>query len=638
MTEGDELPQEEVLAFTNRAIMDHLGHRALTSQLADDLGWLEEHSRRRGLSEAVLQASSPEKALQASELRLAAALVRNCVGPYLNGQPPTPLHIAVVGGAGAGKSTVANLLSGAPAAESNPQAGFTRHPIVYTSSTGALNWAGHLGFLGPLQRAPQESPASLDADVYQVRRVPADPTSFDLLKDFVVWDCPDMTTWAAAGLDNPDGSNQSPGYITRLLEVAGLADVLVYVASDERYNDEVPTQFLRLLLHTSKPVIVVLTKMREADASSLVQHFRQEVMRTMPSGIADVIAIPHLTPDQLSDPARKANKYRIPLLNQVAVIGQPPARARKNSVYGALRFLAAAQERLLAVARNDVEALQSWRVLVQHGQVEFDQRYYREYLTSEKYRGFDEALLRLLQLLELPGLGKVLSGALWVIRTPYRLLKGLLGKAMRRPDTPTMPEQPILDDALTGWVDGLRKEAARQANVHPLWLHIAQGFSSGGLAQLARERFEQGFRGFQMALAEETDRTAREVYERLEKNPAALNTLRTGKFALDVASIAGAVVVGGGPVADIILVPIFASLTHQLVELMGKQYVDGLRELTRQKQRALMGQYISSPLAEWLAQWPATGGSAFERLQLALRRIPQALQAIQKAVESTPTR
>src|SRR6266852_8099970 len=130
--------------------MDQLATRTLTSQLADDLGWLEEHCRRQA-----------DQAAQAGQLRLAAALVRDCIGPYLNEQPPTPLHIAVVGGAGTGKSTVANLLSGAPAAEANPQAGFTRHPIVYTSSSGTLNWSGHLGFLGPLQRAPRESPASL---------------------------------------------------------------------------------------------------------------------------------------------------------------------------------------------------------------------------------------------------------------------------------------------------------------------------------------------------------------------------------------------------------------------------------------------------------------------------------------------
>src|SRR5437763_3494812 len=213
--------------------MEHIGHRALTSQLADDFSWLEEHCRLSGIG-TTTQASPAERAAQAGELRLASALVRNCLGPFLDGQPPSPLHIAVIGGAGSGKSTVSNLLSGAQAAETNPQAGFTRHPIVYTSQAGALSWSGHLGFLGPLQRAPQESPASLDADVYQVRRVPADTTVFDLLKDFVVWDCPDMTTWAAAGGAGEDV--RAPGYVTRLLEVSALADVLIYVASDERYN------------------------------------------------------------------------------------------------------------------------------------------------------------------------------------------------------------------------------------------------------------------------------------------------------------------------------------------------------------------------------------------------------------------
>ena len=54
-----------------------------------------------------------------------------------------------------------------------------------------------------------------------------------------------------------------------MLEIAALADVIVYVASDERYNDEVPTQFLHLLLQAGKPVVVCLMKMREPDAPAL---------------------------------------------------------------------------------------------------------------------------------------------------------------------------------------------------------------------------------------------------------------------------------------------------------------------------------------------------------------------------------
>ncbi len=296
--------------------METLMARALTAQLADDLGWLEQHCRKQ-----------PDQARAAGKLRLAAALVRNSVGPMLDDQPPTPTHVVVVGGAGAGKSTVANLLSGATAAEANPQAGFTRHPIAYTSTNGPLNWTGHVGFLGPLQPLTQPTPSSLDEDVYQVRRIPADPSSFDLLKDFVVWDCPDMTTWAASG------------YLSRLMESAALADILVYVASDERYNDEVPTQFLHLLLQTGKPVVAVLMKMKEADAPALIAHFQKEVIAHLPhpagGGVIATLAIPFLTPAQLADPARQAPRYRIPLLNQVAVLGSPAAAARRRTVVGA---------------------------------------------------------------------------------------------------------------------------------------------------------------------------------------------------------------------------------------------------------------------------------------------------------------
>jgi hypothetical protein len=592
--------------------MDPIPARALTEQLAEDLTWLEQHSRAK-----------PEQAREAVQLRVAAALVRNCVGPLLDGQTPTPLHVAVVGGAGAGKSTVANLLSGAPAAEANPQAGFTRHPIAYTSSNGSLDWTGHLGFLGPLRRLTVPAPSSLDEDVYQVRRVPADPTSYDLLKHFVVWDCPDMTTWAATG------------YIPRLSETAALADVIVYAASDERYNDELPTQFLNLLLQTGKPVVVCLMKMREEDAPAIVAHFQNEVISKLPPGVVGVLPIPFLTPAQLADPAR-TGKYRIALLNQVAVLGGRPADARRRTAAGAVRFLSHNAERLLGVARQDLDALKSWQGLVQSGRVEFDERYNREYLHSEKFRGFDEALVRLLELLELPGVGRVVSGTLWVLRTPYRLLREMAVKVLSRPETPGRPEQPVLDDAYNGWIDQLRKEASRRADSHPLWAYVSQGFHNGDLTEQVRQRFTQGARAFLSGQAQEADRTARSIYEHLEKNPVVLNSLRGGKLAIDCAAIGGTVAaVGIGAWGwDLLLVPLAASLTHQLVELIGWQVVDAHREQTRTHQLALLKQSLSNPLEEWLTAWPATGGSSFERLQLALRRIPAAVDDLQRRVRT----
>jgi hypothetical protein len=593
--------------------MDRLSTRKLTSQLAEDLGWLEEHCRHQ-----------PGQAALVGQLRLAAALVRNCIGPFLDEQAGTPLHIVVVGGAGAGKSTVVNLLNGAVVAETNPQAGFTRHPIAYTSANGTLNWPASTGFLGPLQRLPQPSPANLDEDVYQVRHVAPDASGSGSLEGIMIWDCPDMTTWAATG------------YVPRLLEVAALADVLIYVASDERYNDEVPTQFLDLLLQTGKPVIVCLMKMREAHAPALVAHFQREVLARLSRTPLTSFAIPYLMPEQLADPVRHAGRYRIPLLNQITVLGDPPAVARQRVARGATNFLLSTHERLLAAARQDMAALESWRELVNAGQVEFDHRYRREYLASEKFRSFDEALVRLLELLELPGVGKIVSSTLWVVRTPYRLVKGLLSKTLVRPEAPSRPELPIMQAALGGWLNLLHKEAVRRADGHPVWAHIEKGFAAG-LGDLAAERFRQGFRNFQLSLADEVERTARAIYEELERKPVLLNTLRSGNFALDVAAIAGAFTIGHLGLQDIVLVPLLASLKHVIVEQLGKQYVENQREQIRTRQQILVTQYVSGPLAEWLSQWPATGGSTLERLQWTLRRIPAAVQQLDIAVSQAIT-
>src|SRR5205085_519874 len=118
------------------------------------------------------------------------------------------------------------------------------------------------------------------------------------LADVVVWDCPDMTTWA------------SIGYVSRLMEVVGLADVIVYVASDERYNDEVPTQFLTHLIRAGKAVVVCLTKVRETDAAALTEHFKSEVLGRLPTADGHIppipiVVLPQMPPDVRTDPAGK---------------------------------------------------------------------------------------------------------------------------------------------------------------------------------------------------------------------------------------------------------------------------------------------------------------------------------------------
>ncbi|HEV3142336.1 MAG TPA: GTPase domain-containing protein [Gemmataceae bacterium] len=584
--------------------------RAVCIQLGDDLTWLEEHTRQQ-----------PELAPQAAQLRLASALVRNTIGPYLERQPPTPLHIVVVGGAGSGKSTVVNFLVGANVAEANPQAGFTRHPVAYADANRNESWPASVGFLGRLQRLAQPTPSNLDEDVYQLRRV-SPPPGFSLLQNFVIWDCPDMTTWAATG------------YIPRLIEVCGLADVIVYAASDERYNDAVPTQFMHLLLEASKPVVVVLTKMKAENAQALLEHFQKEVLGKLPGRMAALLAIPSLSSEELADPVGKAGRHRIPLLNQVSVLGDPPSAARQRTVRTAMHYLAHGAEGFLSVARSDLAALEVWRTMVRNGQTNFDSRYYKEFLLGEQFHRFDEAMVRLIDLLELPGVGKFISDTLYVIRTPFRWIGNFLRKHLSRPEAPQMPERPVMETALNGWLDQLRAEALRRSGQHPLWEHLAKGFESG-LPDGARKRFEELFRELQLQQANEVDQIARSIYADLEKKPGLLYSLRTGKLALDIGAIAASIVALGLPHIwwSLVVVPLAVSMTQALVEFFGKQYVDGQREQARRRQQILAQKFVSGPLAEWLLQWPVSGGSSFERLQQVLQRIPASIQQLQQVIQ-----
>lgn len=79
----------------------------------------------------------------------------------------------------------------------------------------------------------------------------------------------------------------------------------------------------------------------------------------------------------------------------------------------------------------------------------------------------------------------------------------------------------------------------------------------------------------------------------------------------------------------LIFVPLFASIAHQLVEVVVWQYVEHKRRLTRWRKELMVNQTITAPMAEWLTQWPATGGSAYERLQLTLRRVPDLIKALE---------
>jgi 50S ribosome-binding GTPase len=595
--------------------MESTEHRSAVGQLADDLRWLEEHCRRQ-----------PELSAHAGTLRLASALTRNVVGPFLEGQPARPLHIAVVGGAGAGKSTVVNFLAGSVVAEANPQAGYTRHPTAFLPGGPAFEWPTYIGFMGPLHRLSGDKPANADEDVYQVKRLPVEKDAESPLADFVIWDCPDMTTWA------------SISYVNRLLEVAALADVIVYVASDERYNDEVPTQFLHLLVKAGKAVVVVLTKVREADAAALAEHFKREILGRLPklpdgtTPAVPVIAFPQMPQSERADPSGTGAKYRVQLLNQILVHCESSAAVRARTVTNAAKYLSTAGEGLLEVARRDLAEFDAWKTAVRAGKAEFEERYRREFLSGEQFRRFDRYRDELMDQLELPGAGRMLSAFIWVARVPYRWTRNYVVGLISRPETFNLAEQTVLTASLTGWLDKLQAEALRRAGTHQVWKQIAVRFDSE-LGPQARERFSTELRSFEMKESDELESAGKRLVDALAKNPALLYTLRGGKFTLDLIVIGGVLYLTWIPsIWQLLLIPVGVSITHQGTELAVRGVVEHARSRVRQQREDLVSSALTTPLAAWLAEWPATGGSSIEKLQEVLRRVPETIRQLEERV------
>jgi hypothetical protein len=597
--------------------METPDHRSAVGQLSEDLQWLEDHCRRQ-----------PELAAHAGTLRLASALARNVLGPFLERQPARPLHVAVVGGAGAGKSTVVNFLAGSVVAETNPQAGYTRHPTAFLPAGPAADLPTSLQFLGPLQRISQEKPANLDEDVYQVRRIPPAASGPDPLADFVIWDCPDMTTWA------------SSGYVSRLMEVAALADVVVYVASDERYNDEVPTQFLHFLIRAGKAVVVVLTKVMPADAERMTEHFRNEILGKLPklpdgsTPAVPVVPFPQMSAKERSDPTGAGAKYRVQLLNQILVQCESDTATRLRTVTNAVRYLTTAGDGLLDVARRDLAELDLWKATVEAGRRAFEDRYRREYLSGEQFRRFDRHRERLMDLLELPGGGRFVGTALWVLRSPYRWTREYIAKVLTRPQLVNLSEKAVLDGALDGWLNYLQAEALRRSGTHPLWKGVVHAFDAG-LASQTRDRFAQDFRTFELKETDELERAGQEMVAGLERHPALLHTLQGGKFALDLGVIGAALYVtftGTFHWYELLLIPIGVSVTHQAAELGVRAATEGARSRVRRQREELVTTTLSGPLAAWLADVPAASGTSIERLQLVLRRVPETIRQLDERV------
>ena len=69
-------------------------------------------------------------------------------------------------------------------------------------------------------------------------------------------------------------------------------------------------------------------------------------------------------------------------------------------------------------------------------------------------------------------------------------------------------------------------------------------------------------------------------------------------------------------------------MTRLLVEFVVRQLVDAGRQRVRGQREQVLGEHLTTPVAEWLNDRPTSGGTSLEKLQLILRRVPESIRAL----------
>ena len=122
-----------------------------------------------------------------------------------------------------------------------------------------------------------------------------------------------------------------------------------------------------------------------------------------------------MTIAERGDPAGAGARYRILLINQIVVLCESETETRLRTVKNAAKYLSTAGEGLLDVARRDLAEFDAWKTSVNAGKSEYEERYRKEFLSGEQFRRIDRYRDEVLEMLELPGAGKLLSGLIWLV-------------------------------------------------------------------------------------------------------------------------------------------------------------------------------------------------------------------------------
>jgi hypothetical protein len=545
-----------------------------------------------------------DDAIRVPLVRYALALLRMRIRPALEPGWMTadPVHVAMFGGTNSGKSTVLNVLLGRDAAGMSYRARFSQHPEAYRPS-----WIGDQfldaypsRFAGYRRVVNGHAPRQDDQDLRARGYLPAlavnDPAAMNcpLLADpaasaAVFWDIPDFST------------EEALAYMPAVLDTIALADLVVMSLTKENYADYRALLLRGLVIGSGVPVRVVANKLE--DGSRLLD----DITRKLGEGDASarvplerIHPLPHVPAADEHERLKSllAGGNAGSLRDAVAADVACGPILKRQALAGTLRFLETRLDDILAPLRAEADVAAYWADTVRRlAEADFHTHYRRDYHESQDYGDFNLAVVKFLDLLELPVVGQYISHAARLARKPFQWAKKGLKRLLKRVDEPSAskpPEEEVVLASYERWLSSLKAEAQRQAelNGHPAWSQLASRLDSRDFLDDLENRLAEAYLVHRDAMTRLIEDRARSLWEFVGDRPNLRRTLQGAKFATDLSAILSVIAVHGLDPTDLIIAPLVAPAVRLVMEFVGEQAMEAQKQGMKDEQAAAMRRVI----------------------------------------------
>ncbi len=484
------------------------------------------------------------------QLLFAEAFIRK--GQLIENYSKFPLQIAVIGPTQAGKSSIVNLLLNDTQAGVSPLAGYTVHPHGYCHGLFSDDCDGMQHYFGRFQCLEQ---SMLNRNRFDCYSLANSQSSSALLPACVCWDTPDF--------DSIDAADYREGVIRTI----ALADLVILVVSKEKYADQSVWEVMKTIASFQQPTLICVNKLSEGSETQILNSLQQKWQQHRRDPVPEIV--PLLFQKQVPLPIWPAAQGKA-IYKLAAKVSHS-----KHFIYQQ-QWLNRYWQQWLEPILAEHHAQRDWQMLVDQciGQALKD--YQRDYLDHpHHYDTFQNALLNMLNLLEIPGIAKVMGKTRRIMTWPVRKLMSL-GKEAYRGNS--VQEVAVLNQISTHIMiqlaDKLLEKNETEAPPVGWWKETAATLRQKKIAIL--HEFELAVADYHLSFQMDVEETSQKLYRKLQEQPMTLNSLRATRASTDIAAILMALQTGGIGIHDLVLTPVMLTVTSLLAESAMGKYMNRL--------------------------------------------------------------